>query len=136
MKTHSELLRCELCHFETYFATSLSRHKVRIHEYPDDAESIISINSQGSNTSKRNNTTIEDELEDAETLECASIINVQNLMDANISIQTNFLESCGAFADVCTEQLGRSKHYNCPNSSTKFGVPKFTVNYFPIQTKN
>ena len=122
-------MQCNLCHFETHFAAALDRHKIRIHEYPDDAESIASVNSRGSNGKNRNDSIIDDDLEETGTLGITSLFNEQNLMDANISIQTNFLESCGAFGDVTHgDLLQTSMCYYCQNCLTKDKNVRFKVN--------
>lgn len=119
--SHSKIWRCFLCPFETHLEVALRRHKNRIHDFADNAESIESVDdangiaSSCMNLPKKINKTIEDTLNQAELLGNVSMITERNLADPNISIQTNFPENCGAFAEVISDECNLSRIYEYPN---------------------
>ena len=75
--------------------------------------------------------TFEDTLEEVERLRNITMLTERNLVDPNISIQTNFPENCGTFADVISDECNLSKIYQYPISPPEQKQTVFNVSLSP-----
>ena len=130
-KTHAEPLWCNVCSFETKYEEALIRHKARIHEHTDDADSVASF-SVGSRTS----TPFPDREISHNGLVGDNAVGNLSLIDQDFSIETNFLDHVGVFERNPSGNFKvPSTSYHCHKCPSEDKKTQFKVNVFTFCIK-
>ena len=130
-KTHAEPLWCNVCSFETKYEEALIRHKARIHEHTDDADSVASF-SVGSRTS----TPFPDREISHNSLVGDKAVGNLSLIDQDFSIETNFLDHVGVFERNPSGNFKvPSTSYHCHKCPPEDKKTQFKVNFITFCIK-
>ena len=125
-KTHAEPLYCNVCSFETKYEDALIRHKARIHEHTDDADSVANF-SVGSRTS----TPYPDKEISQNALADDNAVGNLSLIHHDFSIETNFLDHVDVFEGNPSGNFKvPSTTYHCHKCPSQDKKTQFKVDFF------